>query len=264
MHPVLIELPGLTLYSYGILGAVAFLLVSFATIREARRRGWSQDRVVDVLFWGAIAGLVGARLLWVAQNLAAVTGPWTVLNLREGGLVFYGAFLGLPVGWWVARRGGIPPRAFADVLAAWLPVGHGISRLGCYAAGCCYGHPTDLPWAVTYSHPLSAAPHDVPLHPVQLYEAAGLFLLGGLLAWVKGRARFEGQVLLTYLGLYAVLRSATELFRGDADRDFLLSSLLGEAVSTSQGIAAAFLVLVAALWRRWSTAPTSAGAASPG
>ncbi len=251
MHPVLIETSALTLYTYGILGAVAFLLCCFGMIREGRRRGWSQDAVVDVLFWGAVGGLVGARLLWLVQNLATVTSLWSAVNLREGGLVFYGAFLGLPVGWWTAQRNGLSPRVFADQLSLWLPIGHAISRVGCYAAGCCYGTPTDRPWAVTFTHPLTAAPHDVGLHPVQLYEAAGLMVLAAALWWLNARARYPGQVLLAYLGGYAILRSGMELFRGDADRYFVLEELLGPVLSTSQGIAVLWLVGVMVLHRRW-------------
>lgn len=250
MHPVLIDLGGFELHSYGILGAVAFLAVSFAALRRARGLGWPQDSVVDVIFWAAVAALVGSRALWVAQNPGAIRSLVDAVNLRVGGLVFYGAFAGLPVGAWVARRRGLPVLHVADVFAPLLAAGHAISRVGCFLAGCCYGRAFDGPWRVVFTDPRSVAPHDVGLHPVQLYEAAGLAALAGLVLAVRARAPGPGRASLAYVGGYAVLRSVTEVFRGDADRYFVLEAWLGPTVSTSQAIAAGLLVAVAVAARR--------------
>ncbi len=246
MHPILADLGGFELRSYGAAGAIGFLVMAFLVLRDARRAGWERDAVIDVIVWGALAGIAGARLLFVAQN---DVGLASLFDLRGGGMVFYGALLGVPVGWAVIRRKGLTMWPLLDAFGRALPIGHGISRVGCFGAGCCYGTPWDGPWAVTFSHPASIAPPGIALHPVQLYEAAGLFALGGLLSWLQAHKRFEGQVFLSYLGLYALLRLATERFRGDAARDFWFPAVLGETVSTSSGIAAIVLVLVAIAWR---------------
>lgn len=250
MHPVLIDLGGFELHSYGILGAVAFLAVSFAALRETRARGWAQEAVVDVIFWAAIAALVGSRVLWLVQNPGAVGSIVDAVNLRVGGLVFYGAFAGLPVGAWVARRRGLPVLQLVDVFAPYLPAGHALSRVGCFLAGCCYGRPFDGPWHVVFTDPRSVAPHDVGLHPVQLYEALGLAVLSAVVFAVRSRSSSPGRAGLAYVGGYAVLRSVTEGFRGDADRYFVLEPWLGPVVSTSQAIAAVLLVGVVVASRR--------------
>jgi phosphatidylglycerol:prolipoprotein diacylglycerol transferase len=244
VHPILLDLGGFELRTYGALGALAFLLACFLGLRWAARRGWEREAVVDVIFWSSLAAIAGARLLFLAQNPGSFS-PFALFNLRSGGMVFYGApLLGVPVLLAMARRRGLPLLGVLDGMGRFGPLAHGISRLGCLGAGCCYGAPTELPWAITFHDPLGAAPLDVPLHPTQLYEAAGLFALAGLTAWVERRQRFAGEVGLTWLGGYAVLRSLVELTRGDADRGFL------GPLSTSQAISAVVLLAVLATgWR---------------
>lgn len=245
MHPVLIDLGGFELHSYGAMAAFAFLVVVFVALRDADAHDWDRDLMVDLLFYGSIAGIVGARGLFFLQNPALLESPWSVVDMRTGGMVFYGApLLGLPVSLWLLQRYRMPLWAVADTFARTLPLAHGLSRIGCFAAGCCYGLESDAAWAVTFSDPMSAAPIGVALHPVQLYEASGLFLISAFCFWLLPRKQFHGQVFLAYLSLYAVLRSIVELWRGDADRYFVVPDL----VSTSQGISIGMLLVVGALW----------------
>jgi phosphatidylglycerol:prolipoprotein diacylglycerol transferase len=248
LHPVLIDLGGFELHTYGALGAVGFVVLCFLALRDARARGWNADAVVDVIFWTALAAIGGARALFFVQNPGTVSGIGSLLDMRSGGMVFYGAFLGLPVGIGLTVRRGLPLGPMADVFGRLFPMAHGFARLGCLAAGCCYGRETTLPWGVVYTDPAAVAPHGPHLHPVQAYEALGLFAIFGALTWLSSRKRFEGQVLLAYLGSYAVLRFVLETFRGDPDRRFVLEPWLGQALSTSQAIAIAFLAVVVALW----------------
>ena len=123
-----------------------------------------------------------------------------------------------------------------DITATALPIGHAMSRIGCFLAGCCYGVPTDLPWGVTFINPMVDAPVGVPLHPTQLYAVAYLLAIGGAVNWFYSRRRFDGQVMLLYLVLYSVARSVNEVVRGDAERGWVLESLLGQTISFSQGL----------------------------
>jgi phosphatidylglycerol:prolipoprotein diacylglycerol transferase len=245
MHPILIEVGGFELHTYGAMGALGFVYVAAIALQDARRHGWSHDRMVDVIFYTSLVAILGARVVFFLQNPGVV--PWSqILSLRTGGMVFYGGpLVGLPVGIWLVRRYGLPLWEVLDTFGRTLPVAHGLARLGCFGAGCCYGSPTDLPWAVHYTHPTGGAPVGVGVHPTQLYEAIGLFGIGLGLAWLEGRKRYAGQVMLTYLGAYAVLRVIVEVFRGDADRRFV--PVLG--LSTSQAISLVVLVLVA--WVSW-------------
>lgn len=236
--PVLIDFPRFPLHSYGALGSLGFILVVFLVLRRTRALGMDKDHVVDVIFWGAIAGIVGSRALFVWQNAEMFDTVGQMVNIRNGGLVFYGAMLaGLPVGAMVMYHRKIQFFDLMDVLATAMPIGHGLARIGCVLAGCCFGLPTDLPWGVTYSHELAIAPpHGVALHPVQLYESALLFSIAGITNFLYGKRKWGGQIMLIYLCLYAVVRSFTEQFRGDLSRGFLFEDLLGQTVSFSTGI----------------------------
>jgi phosphatidylglycerol:prolipoprotein diacylglycerol transferase len=159
-------------------------------------------------------------------------------------LVFYGGFLGaLLLVIWYVRRHKMSFLRTADVLAPSLAIGHFWGRLGCYAAGCCWGRVSGLPWATRfprgslvfddmYARGFIAPGSELtpPLHPTQLYEAGGELLIFFLLLFLRRRKRFDGHVLLGYLVMYPVLRSIIEVFRGDAARKYVIEGTL----STSQ------------------------------
>jgi phosphatidylglycerol---prolipoprotein diacylglyceryl transferase len=130
------------------------------------------------------------------------------------------------------------------------PLGHAIGRLGCFAAGCCYGKPTALPWAVTFHSEaaarISGTPLNVGLHPTQLYEAAAEFLNFLLLVWLGPKQRFSGQILGAYFILYGAERGVIEFFRGDPGRNLMF----GGAVSLMQIVSVGLVFTGAALWWR--------------
>jgi phosphatidylglycerol:prolipoprotein diacylglycerol transferase len=254
MHPRLLTIPGLgfTLPTYGFLLAIAFLAGLWVAHRQAKRAGLPASRVTDMAVWVLIGGLVGAKLLLVALEWRYFsTNPREVVSLLQSGGVFYGGLIGgILVAWSVSRRYRLPAWPTADVLAPGVVVGQAIGRLGCFAAGCCWGKPADVPWAVRFTD-LQAArtvgvPIDTPLHPSQLYESAGAFLIFLLLLWLAPRKSFHGQVTLAYVALYSALRFVLEIWRGDADR----GTWFGGTVSTSQVIALVLLLGAAVLLPR--------------
>ena len=262
MYPVLLEIGDFQLHSYGALGAVGFLVLVFIAMGRARRFGLNGDAVVDVIFWGALAGLVGARGAYVIQNPAQFETFLDIVNIRGGGLVFYGALIiGMPVGSMIMLRKKLPFFALMDMFACAFPFGHVLTRTGCFLAGCCYGDPTDVPWAVSFTDPMSAIHDGIARHPTQLYEVGYLLAIGLLLNWFYSRKRFHGQVMLGYLVLYATLRSINEIFRGDITRGYFLESVLGQTLSFSQGISLGVAVVAGILFfviaRRVSTRPNS-------
>ena len=237
MHPILFSIGTFELHTYGALGALGFLAVVWITMFRSRKLGINPDRVVDVIFWSSIVGLIGSRLVYVYQNEEQFSSLWSVINIRSGGLVFYGALVtGLPLGGLLMIKYGLPFYKLMDILATAFPLGHAITRMGCFAAGCCHGKASDVAWAVTFNHPRTVAELHVPVHPTQLYEASYLLVIFGLTTWFYARKRFDGQVMLLYLSLYAVARSVNEMYRGDATRGNFLESLFGEALSYSQGV----------------------------
>lgn len=237
MHPVLFEVGGVSVHSYGALGAIGFLAVCAIALVRGRKLGIEPENIADLIFFTALLSLAGSRLLFVWQNPEVVETWFDVVNYRKGGLVFYGALLvGIPVGtgfmWWKK----LPFLATWDIFATAMPLGHGLARVGCFLAGCCWGLESAVPWAVTFEHELAPAPHGVALHPVQLYEATALFVVAAILNLAYARRRFDGQILGAYLLAYAAVRTVTELYRGDATRGFFLPELLGETLSYSQGV----------------------------
>ncbi len=237
MFPKLFDLGPLTVYSYGVLLAAAYLGgLQFALVR-ARNRGLDPARVMDLGIYIIVSALVGAKLLLVIVDAGHfIENPRDLLALTRSGGVFYGGLiLAVIVGLWYVRKHRLPTWRIADVIAPGIAFGHVVGRLGCFLAGCCYGHETTVPWAVTFTNPLAAenvgTPLGVPLHPTQLYEAgAELVILGLLLAFEhKGRA-FPGRTFWGYMLVYGLTRFVIEFFRGDP-RGMVFAN-----VSTSQFI----------------------------
>ncbi|HEX6738566.1 MAG TPA: prolipoprotein diacylglyceryl transferase [Vicinamibacteria bacterium] len=238
----------LTLHTYGVLLAVAFLTGLWIASRQAKREGLDSARITDMAIYVLIGGLLGAKLLLlIVEWPYYMKNPKDIMSLIQSGGVFYGGLLGaLPVAFWYARRHQLDGWRTADVLAPGVAIGQAIGRLGCFAAGCCYGKPTGVSWAVRFHSEYAAqevgTPLNVPLHPTQLYESAAALLIFFGLLWLARHKRFHGQVAVTYVALYAVVRFVIEYFRGDAAR----GTVLGGALSTSQFIAIV-MVLGAAL-----------------
>ena len=132
----------------------------------------------------------------------------------------------------------LPIWKIADLFAPSIALGLFFARTGCFMAGCCYGKETSLPWGVTFTDPLSLARLSVPLHPTQLYEAAGGLFLFLFLIWMEKRKSYEGQIFWLFLLLYSILRFLIEFFRDDP-RGFLFGTLL----STSKPIGILLAIL---------------------
>ena len=240
----------LTLHTYGVLLALAFLAGLWVANRQAKRAGLDATRITDMAVYVLIGGLVGAKLLLLIVEWPFYSrNPGELFSLVQSGGVFYGGLIGaLPVAWWYARKHGLPPWPTADVLAPGVVLGQAVGRMGCFAAGCCYGRPTSVPWAVTfrdiYTTRTVGTPLDVPLHPTQLYEAGATLLIFGVLLWLARRKQFHGQVALAYMFLYAVARFVIEFYRGDAAR----GTVLGGWLSTSQFISILMVLTVALVY----------------
>ncbi len=235
MHPVLFDFHGLTIYSYGVLLAASYLLgLQFALVR-ARRRGLDGQRVMDLGIWIIVSALVGAKLLLFIVDFKQFTSnPRDLLGLARSGGVFYGGLIAaVTVALIYLRRHRLPLWTTTDVFAPGIALGHVVGRMGCLLAGCCFGKPTDVPWAITFTDPAAAAnvgtPLGVPLHPTQLYEAgAELLILVFLLVWERRGHGFPGRTFWSYMLLYGVSRFVIEFYRGDS------RGMVVDALSTSQ------------------------------
>jgi phosphatidylglycerol---prolipoprotein diacylglyceryl transferase len=234
MHPILFQIGDWPVYSYGVLLAGAYLVALQLAVVRARQRGLDGTKVMDLGIYLIIAALVGAKLMLIVVDFDYFRSqPRELLSLVRAGGVFYGGLLAaLGVAIVLVRRYQLRIWTTADLFAPGIALGHVIGRLGCLLAGCCYGTPTDVPWAITFTSPLAASnvgtPLGVPLHPTQLYDAgAELAILVILLATERRGRPFEGRTFWLYMLLYGISRFIVEMFRGD-DRGMMLG------VSTSQ------------------------------
>lgn len=245
MFPVLIQAGSFRLASYGVLVAVGYLLgILWLRTQVRDMPKMNEDKfwvLIYSLFFGAI---MGGKLLFVAVEWDAyASGELSFFADFRYGFVFFGGLLGsMLTGAVATRRLKLPYLGTADYFGVALPMGHTLGRLGCLAAGCCYGRPTSLPWGLPLGgHPASSTPEElwgVPLHPVAVYESAAdlaiwVWLVLKVLPKVKAGRLPQGTVFFGYVLLYSLARFAIEFFRAD-DRGF---SLLG--LSPSQCIALA-------------------------
>lgn len=239
---------------------IGCLVATEVAIREARRSGESPAEILRLSVAAILAGLLGARafhFLFVAPE-PLWDSPASFFAIWEGGMVFYGGFVGGLVTALVwSRLRGLSALRLGDILAAPVLIGLAIGRIGCLSNGCCYGRPIDWgtglewPWAVTFLRgEVPTALQGIPLHPTQAYASINAVLLFLLIGWVRKRQRFDGQALGVLLVGYGITRSILELFRLDLGRNFLFEESWGQVVSTSQAISIPMLLLGAALLLR--------------
>ncbi len=242
MYPRLFDLGPVTVYTYGVLLAAAYLAGLQLALVRARARGLDANRVMDLGIYIIVSALVGAKLMLLVVDFNYFSrNPRELMTLVRSGGVFYGGLiLAVLVALWYLRRHRMPIWETCDAFAPGIALGHAIGRLGCLMAGCCYGRPTTVRWAITFTDPFAASnvgtPLNVPLHPTQLYEAGAelLILIGLLVVERKGRA-FPGRTFWGYILLYAISRFVIEFYRGDE------RGTVFDVLSTSQFIS---LVLV--------------------
>jgi phosphatidylglycerol---prolipoprotein diacylglyceryl transferase len=262
MHPILFEVGGFPIYTYGVLMAAAYLLGLHFALGRARARGLDPNRIMDLGIWIIVSALVGAKLLLlVVEWDAYATSPWEMVTLVRSGGVFYGGLIAaVVVSLWYLRRHRMPVWSVTDVFAPAVALGHVIGRMGCFFAGCCHGRPTDVPWAVIFRSEVAAenvgTPINIPLHPTQIYEAgAELFILAALLLTERKGRVFPGRTFWSYMLLYGVSRFVIEFYRGD------VRGMVG-ALSTSQFVSVLIvplsIVMLILLARRRSPTPRTA------
>ena len=248
MYPELFRIGNFPINTYGVFLAIAFLCAILIAVRLARRDGLPAEKIYDLCLWMLLAGLVGSKILMLFTEPDYRDNPALFLSLdflRSGG-VWYGGLLGAVLaGYFLMKRYKLPWWKTADACAPGIAIGNFFGRQGCFAAGCCWGKPTSLPWGVKFTeagHQITGVPIDAHLHPTQLYESFGMLFVFLFLLWLHKRKRFDGQVILAYALLYSAIRFAIEFVRDDPRGDiFGLTSLTG--LSTSQLIS-----LVIGIW----------------
>lgn len=217
MDPNLITLGPVVVAWHGILTALAVLAGVMTAVEVAKRNHFSitEDQIYSIALWAVPGGIIGARLAHVFDRWDVYSqNPLQILMINEGGLAVWGAVIAGPLaGLIYVVLNKIPKGEAADVGAFGFLVGQFIGRIGCLINGDANGAPTDVPWAVTYTHPGAFTDLNVPSHPWPAYEmilsAVSFFILWRL----NGRLKPTGALMLVYFILYAVGRFVLTFMR---------------------------------------------------
>jgi phosphatidylglycerol:prolipoprotein diacylglycerol transferase len=267
MYPQLIKIGSFFIPTYGLLVALGLLCALWLAARLARRADLEPESVVNLGIYCALAGIIGAKLLMLVFDrgyyLRNPREIFTLSTLQAGGVFQGGLVLALLTAIVYMRRKKLPGLMTADVLAPGIALGHAIGRLGCFAAGCCWGIECHRAWAVTFTNPeahrLVGVPLGVPLHPTQLYEAVAEAVIFAILYRHFLRPHRPGSVIGLYLVLYSSARFVVEFYRAHDQ-----ANPLGGPFSTTQWIALALLAVGAWLLARRSGSSAKADRQVPG
>ena len=250
MHPILFSVGSFHFPTYGIVMVLAMLAAVYTILRLGRREGLDQGMLLDFSTWLLLVALVGAKVLMVVSDWGyyrQYPGEIFSWNTFLAGGVFYGGFIAAVLfAVWYIRLHHLPFWKVVDVYAPAISLGLGVGRIGCFAAGCDYGKPTNAAWGVVFTNPIahqvSGVPLGIRLYPTQPIMCLTSLSIFAILIWRYSRKSRDGEIFVLYLALYAGARYFIEFLRGDEDRGFVFNHLL----STSQFIA--ILALVAAVW----------------
>jgi phosphatidylglycerol:prolipoprotein diacylglycerol transferase len=259
MFPKLISVGSFSLPTYGVLIAVAFVVALSVTVRLAARKGLDKELTMNLGIYCALAGLLGAKILMVIFDIGYFTSHpgelFSLSTLQAAGVFQGGLVLAVAFAWYYTRKFAMPWLTTADVFAPGIAIGHAIGRLGCLAAGCCWGVVCDRPWAITFRNPAATTgvPLYQPLHPTQVYEFAAegitfLYLMSRI-----GKPHRPGTIIGLYLVISSVLRFAVEFFRYHEQ-----ALPFGLPLSLTQWISLALIALGA-----WILRPGAAGVPTP-
>ena len=212
----------ITLHSYGFFLVIGFFLSVWLACLEARRRGYDPNIILDLSMPLLLVSIVLCRILYFLVYPSQWRGMGEFLQIWNGGLSFHGAIVGaLAVIGYFSWKRGVSYGTLCDLIAPGIFAGYAIGRIGCFFNGCCYGFPTNVPWAVRFHIEGSTDPNalTLPSHPAQLYSTALSLVLFSLMWWARKQPkfhRFPGQLTIVLLALYGFERAFVEFFRRGA------------------------------------------------
>lgn len=243
------------------MAAIGLLVGVTVAVRNSKKEGIAEDDAWNVGLIAVLTAVIGAKILFLLiDGQYYLAHPRMLLSfdlLRVGGWWEGGVVAAVIACTWYMRRHRMPVLKTCDAYAPGIALGHAFGRIGCFAAGCCWGKPTDLPWGVTFTSKLAqdwvGTPLGVKLQPTQIYESLFEFVNFAFLTWLFRRRKFDGQVIGAYLITYGVARFLFEFLRGDPDR----GSVFG-IMSLVQLIMIFFVLAGGALWMRGGSAAAPA------
>jgi len=252
VFPQLFHIGRFFLPTYGVLVSTGVLIGLWVSVRNSRKQGIDPDDAWNLGIMVVLCGIIGAKILYIVNDWSYYSShPGEIFSwsTMQAGGVFSGGLIGAgAAAIWYIRKHRMPALATWDGFAPGLALGHAIGRVGCFAAGCCYGKPTQHFWGVTFTNPIanlnSYTPLGVPLEPTQLFEAAVELANFFILMWLFKRKKFDGQVLAAFLMLYGVARYFLEFIRDDPGR----GSVFGGIMTGTQLISICLVITGGFIW----------------
>lgn len=252
MFPRLFHIGSFNLPTYGFLVALGVLVGLLISVRNSEKEGINPDIAWNFGVLAVLAGIVGAKILYIINDWGTYAAHpreiFSISTLQAGGVFSGGLLAAFAAAAWYIRKHRMPALATCDAFAPGLAMGHAIGRIGCFAAGCCYGKPTHHWWGVTFTNPLAASlvgtPLNEALEPTQLFESAVELIIFFILMWMFRRKKFDGQVFGAYLFLYGIARYFLEFIRDDPGR----GSVFGGIMTGTQLISICLVIAGGLIW----------------
>jgi phosphatidylglycerol:prolipoprotein diacylglycerol transferase len=216
MRPVLFDIGGLRIYSFGLMAALSLILPGLFIVRPLiRRRGVDPGFAYELIIAAGVGGFVGARIYYILEHWVEVQDNLTQALVGGIGFTWYGGliggFLGV-VGWTLVRR--VPLGVIANAMAPATAAGYAIGRIGCQLAGDGdYGRPSTLPWAMGYPNGTVPTPPGVTVHPTPIYEILAMIPVIWVLWWLAGKDRSGWWTFGWFLILSGIERLLVEFVR---------------------------------------------------
>lgn len=255
MYPILIKLGPVTIHTYGFLLAVGILVGLAVVMSQARKAGLDTRVIGDFIFYAILVGLVGARLWLFVTEIGDYLSSWSQLSslITSGGSFYGGLIFGTLFVIWYARKYHLDIPLLGDIVMPSVALAHFFGRLGCFAAGCCWGrHAEGCSIAVKFTdtETTTGVPLGVYLYPTQLMEAILNLLNFVILFIVYKKKKFKGQVFALYIFNYSLIRFFVEYFRGDGDRKYPIGDMNTPftSISVPQLVSLIGIVLAIILW----------------
>lgn len=253
MKPYLFEVFGFKIPTYGVMVATAYIVGYLYLSRKAKEFSINEKEISDLVFYSVVGGFLGAKILYIltffryfGENFSErLVNVFSLENLRSG-FVFFGGLIGGFISFVLyIKKKGLDFYQFADLFSPAVALGHAIGRLGCFSAGCCHGKATEFFLGVRFTSPYCEVSPDllgVKIHPSQLYESFGNIMIFLFLNSKLGKMK-KGDIFLSYLFLYSLLRFFVEFTRGDERGGFFGPFSQAQFISV-------LIIFFVVLWKR--------------
>lgn len=228
---------------------LGILIASLCAKKYIESKHLDKSKILNLITNASFVGILGGRALHVLSDLEGYTNILDIFRIWQGGLSILGTMISVTIyAIWYCYKNGLPLLEILDMAGIYAPLVHAIARIGCFCAGCCYGASCNLPWAITYTHPLSSAPLNQALHPSQIYSSLIYLVIFFIINRLsKNRYLYPGQLFLTYFIASAFERLTVDFFRNDRIFNSFTSLITNNYLSFHQ-ILSIFIIILSIIF----------------